>query len=355
MTVFNWFLPTTGDSAQVGAATVAAGAASHDRAPTVGYLSDVARAAERAGFAAALTPVGAGCLDPLVLCTAIAQHTTTLRLLVAFRAGFTLPTLLAQQAQAFQWISGGRLALNVVTGGDQLEQHAYGDFLPKDARYARTAEFIDVMRRTWRGEPFDFHGEHYQIERGGLTAPIDPVPPVYFGGASPAAVRVAADHADVYLLWGEPAPAVRDRIRGIKALNPNIRIGLRIHVIVRDDADQAWAEADRLLRGMDPARIAAAQARFARMDSVGQARMTALNAGTAEALEIAPNLWAGIGLVREGAGTALVGSPAEVDARLREYEAAGVDEFILSGWPHLEEAERVGDLLLTPRAAAAAV
>ena len=347
MTVFHWFLPTTGDGAQVGAATVAAGAARHDRAPTVGYLSDVARAAERAGFVSALTPVGAGCLDPLVMCTAIAQHTTTLRLLVAFRAGFTLPTLLAQQAEAFQWISGGRLALNVVTGGDQSEQHAYGDFLPKDDRYGRTGEFIDVMRRTWRGEPFDFHGEHYQVERGGLAAPIDPVPPVYFGGASPAAVSVAARHADVYLLWGEPVAAVQERIRGIKALNPDIRIGLRIHVIIRDDADQAWAEADRLLCGMDPDRIAAAQARFARMDSVGQARMTALNGG--DALTIAPNLWAGIGLVREGAGTALVGSPAEVDARLREYEAAGVDEFILSGWPHLEEAERVGDLLLSRR------
>ncbi|MER7006645.1 LLM class flavin-dependent oxidoreductase [Dactylosporangium sp. NPDC000555] len=347
MTKFHWFLPTTGDGDQVGAATVTAGAARHDRAPTVGYLAEVARAAERAGFESALTPVGAGCLDPLVMCTALAQHTSTLKLLVAFRAGFTLPTVLAQQAEAFQWISDGRLALNVVTGGDQAEQASYGDFVTKDARYARTAEYIEVMRRTWRGEPFDFQGEHYRVEGGGLARPLERVPEIYFGGASPAAVRVAARHADVYLLWGEPLPAVQNRIKAIKALNPDLRIGLRIHVIVRDDADAAWAEADRLLRGMDPERIRAAQERFARMDSVGQARMTALNQGAD--LVVGPNLWAGVGLVREGAGTALVGSPAEINARLAEYEDVGVDEFILSGWPHLEEAERVGDAIRAAR------
>lgn len=342
MTKYHWFLPTTGDGAQVGAATVTAGAARHERPPTVGYLSEVARAAERAGFTAALTPVGAGCLDPLVMCTAIAQHTTTLQLLVAFRAGFTLPTLLAQQAEAFQWISGNRLALNVVTGGDPVEQRAYGDFTDHGGRYARTDEYLQILRKTWAGERFDFAGEYYRVEGGGLAKPLEHVPAVYFGGASPAAEDVAARHADVYLLWGEPVEAIKERIERMRAKNPSLRYGLRIHVIVRDDADQAWAEADRLLKGMDPDRVAAAQQRFQRMDSVGQARMTALNQRD---LVIGPNLWAGIGLVREGAGTALVGSPAEIRARLAEYEAVGVDEFILSGWPHLEEAERVGQAL----------
>lgn len=117
---------------------------------------------------------------------------------------------------------------------------------------------------------------------------------------------------------------------------------MRLHVIARESADEAWAEAERLLAGMSAERIAAAQARFARMDSVGQARMTALNGGTTDGLTVAPNLWAGIGLVREGAGTALVGSYGEVAARLDEYADLGVDEFILSGWPHREEALRVG-------------
>ena len=342
MPTFHWFLPTSGDGTQIGAATVAAGAADHERVATVNYLSEVARAAEQAGFTGALTPVGAGCPDPWTICSAVSQHTTTLRLLVAVRAGFALPTLVAQQAEAFQWISDGRLDLNIVTGGDPAEQRAYGDSLDHAARYARTAEFIEVLRAAWAGGPFNYSGDHYRIECGGLVRPLTQRPTVYFGGASPAAESVAARLADTYLMWGEPPAAIAQRIARIRArateAGRNLRLGIRLHVIARPTAGEAWAEADRLLAGMDPARIAAAQARFARMDSVGQARMAALNAGTSESLEIAPNLWAGVGLVREGAGTALVGSYDEVAERIGEYASLGIDEFILSAWPHLEEA-----------------
>ncbi|WP_320066361.1 LLM class flavin-dependent oxidoreductase [Micromonospora sp. RTGN7] len=352
---FHWFLPTSGDGHHVGAATVTAGAARHDRAATVGYLTEVARAAEAAGFAALLTPVGSGCPDPWIVCAAVAQHTERVGMLVAVRAGFALPTLIAQQAEAFQAVSGSRLALNVVTGGDPAEQRAYGDFLDHDARYARTGEFVDVLRRAWRGGPFDFAGEHYRVTGGGLANPLADPPPVYFGGASPAAEAVAARQADTYLMWGEPPAAIAARVARVRALATEqgraLRTGLRLHVIARPTAAEAWAEADRLLAGMSPERIAAAQARFARMDSVGQARMAALHGGSADGLTIAPNLWAGIGLVREGAGTALVGSYAEVAARVDEYAAHGVDEFILSGWPHREEAQRVGAEVL-PRVTA---
>ncbi|GAA1394351.1 hypothetical protein GCM10009662_04440 [Catellatospora coxensis] len=169
-------------------------------------------------------------------------------------------------------------------------------------------------------------------------------------GASAAAEQVAARLSDVYLMWGEPPAAIGERPARMRALaaeqGRTLRLGLRIHVIARPTAEQAWAEADRLLSGMDPARIAAAQQRFARMESVGQARMAALHGGRADGLVIAPNLWAGVGLVREGAGTALVGSYAEVAERIGEYAALGVDEFILSAWPHLEEARRVGEHVL---------
>lgn len=346
-TAFHWFLPTSGDGHGVGSATVKAGAARHERAATVAYLARVALTAEKAGFAGALTPVGAGCPDPWLVCAAVAQYARRLRFLVAVRAGFTLPTLVAQQAQTFQAVTGNRLALNVVTGGDPGEQRAYGDHLAHDERYARTDEYLDVLRRSFDGVPFDFDGDHYRVENGGLTDPIAEKPPIYFGGASPAAEAVAARNADVYLMWGEPPDAIAERIARVgNRAEKELRFGLRLHVIVRETADEAWAHADRLLAGMDPARIKAAQERFARMDSVGQRRMTALNNGTTADLEIAPNLWAGIGLVREGAGTALVGDPDDVAKRLDEYRAAGVDEFILSGWPHVEEAERVGALVL---------
>ncbi|MBW4703089.1 MULTISPECIES: LLM class flavin-dependent oxidoreductase [unclassified Micromonospora] len=352
---FHWFLPTSGDGDQVGAATVAAGAARHARAATIGYLTEVARAAEAGGFRALLTPVGSGCPDPWIVCAAVTQHTERIGLLVAVRAGFALPTLVAQQAEAFQAVSGGRLALNIVTGGDPTEQRAYGDFLDHDARYARTGEFIEVLRRSWRGGPFDFAGEHYRIDGGGLASPLVDPPPVYLGGASPAAEAVAARQADAYLMWGEPPAAIATRVARVRARaaeqGRTLRTGLRLHVIARHTAAEAWAEADRLRAGMSPERIAAAQARFGRMDSVGQARMTALHGGGSGRLAVATNLWAGIGLVREGAGTALVGSYAEVAARLDEYAHSGVDEFILSGWPHREEAERVGAEVL-PRVTA---
>jgi len=345
---FHWFLPTTGDGYEVRPATTSVGAGRvARRAATVGYLAQVARAAEDAGFEAVLTPVGEGCPDPLVVCAALAQWTQRVKFLVAFRPGFTLPTLLAQQAQTFQAVSGDRLLLNVVTGGDPREQRAYGDFLDHDARYDRTAEFLAVLRSAWRGRPFDFAGDHYRVDGGGLAQPLADPPAIYFGGASGAAERVAAEHADVYLMWGEPPAAIAERVARLraKATRP-LRFGIRFHVIARETAGEAWHEADRLLAGMTPEQIAAAQKRFARMDSVGQRRMADLHHGSAADLVVAPNLWAGVGLVREGAGTALVGSYAEVSDRVREYADLGVDEFILSGWPHLEEAYRIGEFLL---------
>ncbi|WP_459798982.1 LLM class flavin-dependent oxidoreductase [Herbidospora sp. RD11066] len=348
---FHWFLPTSGDGHYVRPATttVAAGAAPV-RVPTLRYLTQVALAAEQAGFEAALTPVGLGCPDPLVTCAAVAAKTDRLGLLVAFRPGFTLPTLLAQQAEAFQEISGGRLRLNVVTGGDPAEQRAYGDFLNHDERYARTAEYLHVLRRTWEGEPFSFTGDHYRVENAGLSTPLANPPEIYFGGASPAAERVAAEHADVYLMWGEPPTMIAERLERMRKLTAEtgrtLRYGIRLHIIARDTSEEAWAYARHLLSGMDPERITAAQARFARMDSVGQARMAGLHGGSTDDLEISPGLWAGVGLVREGAGTALVGSYAEVAHRIREYAALGLEEFILSGWPHLEESVRAGEFLL---------
>ncbi|MGW3569180.1 LLM class flavin-dependent oxidoreductase [Streptomyces sp. NPDC000941] len=349
---FHWFLPTNGDSRHVvggghgSPATVTGG----DRPPTVNYLSQIARAAEDLGFVGALTPTGAWCEDAWLTTAMVSQRTERLKFLVAFRPGFLSPTFAAQMASTYQRQTGGRLMLNVVTGGESREQRAYGDFLDKDARYARTGEFLGIVRDLWDGKTVDLAGEHLRVEDAKLARLPDPVPQVYFGGSSPAAGVVAARHADVYLTWGEPPGAVAEKIAWVRGLaakeGRNLRFGIRLHVITRDTAEQAWAEARRLLDGFDEATVRAVQEGLGHSESEGQRRMLALHGGGRDGLEIHPNLWAGIGLVRGGAGTALVGSHAEVADRITEYHALGIDEFILSGYPHLEEAYWFGEGVL---------
>ncbi|MFH8376230.1 LLM class flavin-dependent oxidoreductase [Streptomyces cyaneofuscatus] len=353
---FHWFLPTNGDSRHVvgGGHGTPVTAAGGDRPPTVRYLAQIARAAEDVGFTGVLTPTGAWCEDAWLTTAMVSQHTERLKFLVAFRPGFISPTLAAQMASTYQRQTGGRLLLNVVTGGESHEQRAYGDFLDKDARYARTGEFLEIVRQLWDGKTVDLDGEHLHVEQARLTQLPDPVPEVYFGGSSPAAGHVAARHADVYLTWGEPPAQVAEKIAWIRSLaaeqGRTVRFGIRLHVITRDTSEAAWAEADRLLAGFDPATVRSVQEGLRRSESEGQRRMLELHGGGRDGLEIHPNLWAGIGLVRGGAGTALVGSHAEVADRIREYHALGIDEFVLSGYPHLEEAYWFGEGVL-PRLA----
>ncbi|MET8469048.1 LLM class flavin-dependent oxidoreductase [Streptomyces sp. NPDC006422] len=350
---FHWFLPTTGDSRHVvgGGHGSLPGTASGDRPASVEYLGQIARTAEQLGFEGALTPTGAWCEDAWLTTAMLTQVTERLKFLVAFRPGQISPTLSAQMAATYQRQSHGRLLLNVVTGGESAEQRAYGDFLDKDQRYARTGEFLDIVRRLWDGRTVDHHGEHLRVEGARLNRLPDPVPQVYFGGSSPAALDVAARYTDTYLTWGEPPQAVAEKIaevrRRAELVGRTVRFGIRLHVIARDTSEQAWAEAERLLQGMDPERIAAVQRGLATSESEGQKRMRALHAsGTSSDLEIYPNLWAGVGLVRGGAGTALVGSHAEVADRIEEYHRLGLDEFVLSGVPHLEEAYWFGEGVL---------
>jgi alkanesulfonate monooxygenase len=266
---------------------------------------------------------------------------------VAFRPGAVSPTLAAQMAATYQRLSRGRLLLNVVTGGDAAEQRRFGDWLGHDERYARTDEFLSVVRGAWSGRPFDFEGAHYRVAGATVSAPPDPLPQLFFGGSSQPAREVAARHVDTYLTWGEPPADVAEKIAHVRELaaaaGRTLSYGVRLHVIARDSAEAAWREARELLSRIDAGAIEAAQRQFARSESVGQRRMAALHDGRTDSLEIYPNLWAGYGLVRGGAGTALVGSHAEVADRIAEYHALGVDHFILSGHPHLEEAYWFGE------------
>jgi alkanesulfonate monooxygenase len=350
----HWFLPTNGDSrtdlslgnAVGGAGSRVVAGGGTERAPDIDYIGQIARSAEQLGFSAALTPTSSWCEDAWVMTAGLTQVTRRFKFLVAFRPGLISPTLAAHMAATYQRISGGRLLLNVVTGGDDVEQRRFGDHLSKPDRYRRAGEFLHVVRALWSGEPVDFTGEFIDV-RGAQIIPAPDWPDIYLGGSSEPALDVAARYADVYLTWGEPPDAVAaklDQVRArAKAAGRELRFGIRLHVIARDTAAEAWAQAQRLLDGLDPAAIEEAQRIQRASQSEGQRRMTELHGGRTDALEISPNLWAGVGLVRGGAGTALVGSHDEVADRIAEYHELGIDEFILSGYPHLEEAYRVGE------------
>lgn len=351
--VLHWFLPTNGDSRTdlslgnaVGVAGSRVTAGGTERAPDIGYIGQIARSAEQLGFTAALTPTSSWCEDAWVMTAGLSQLTERFKFLVAFRPGLMSPTLAAHMAATYQRISRGRLLLNVVTGGDDAEQRRFGDHLDKPARYRRAGEFLHVVRALWAGEPVTFTGEFIDVQDAQIIP--DPVwPDIYLGGSSEDAIDVAARHADVYLTWGEPPAAVAEKLdrarERAKAAGRELRFGIRLHVIARDRSADAWAQAQQLLDGLDPAAIDRAQQIQRASQSEGQRRMTALHHGRTDALEISPNLWAGVGLVRGGAGTALVGSHKEVADRIAEYHELGIDEFILSGYPHLEEAYQVAE------------
>jgi alkanesulfonate monooxygenase len=347
----HWFLPTYGDSRLIvgGGHGMPAGAAHGDRDASIDYLASIVRAAESFGFTGALIPTGAWCEDAFVTAALLARETTSLAFLVAFRPGLVSPTLSAQMAATFARHAPGRILLNVVVGGEAHEQRSFGDHLDKEQRYQRCDEFLEVVRRLWAGETVTLDGDHIQVESAALPTLPDPVPPLYFGGSSAAAGPVAARHADVYLTWGEPPDAVARKVQWIRELadqqGRGVRFGIRLHTISRDSADDAWAQADRLVAALDEETVRNAQKGLHRSDSEGQKRMLALHEEhrrngswrDARSLEVAPNLWAGVGLVRGGAGTALVGSHQQVADRIAEYAEVGIDEFIFSGYPHLEE------------------
>jgi alkanesulfonate monooxygenase len=339
-----WFLPTHGDGRYLGTGIGA-------RHVTLNYLSQIARAADELGYFGVLLPTGKSCEDSWVVASAMIPLTQRLRFLVAVRPGLGQPSMSARMAATFDRLSGGRLLINVVAGGDPGELHGDGVWLEHDERYQATEEFLTIWRGLLAGETVTYQGRHMAIEKGNLiyTSLQRPHPPLYFGGSSAAGQAVAAEHVDVYLTWGEPPGDVAEKIATMRAAaaarGRSMSFGIRLHVIVRETAAEAWAAADALIAHLDDATIAKAQAAFAKFDSVGQRRMAQLHGGQRDKLEISPNLWAGVGLVRGGAGTALVGDPQQVADRMKEYMALGIDRFILSGYPHLEECYRFAELV----------
>ena len=347
-----WFLPTHGDSRYLGTSEGA-------RVVDYHYLKQVAQAADTLGYEGVLIPTGRSCEDPWVVASSLLGATTRLKFLVAVRPGLHQPALAARMAATFDRLSGGRLLVNLVTGGDQAELEGDGVYLDHATRYEQSAEFIRIWREIIRhghaGESYDFEGKHLSVKGAKLLYPAvqKPHPPVYFGGSSSAAHDLAAEQVDAYLTWGEPPAEVAKKVADVRAraskLGRSVKFGIRLHVIVRETEAEAWAAAESLISRLDDTTVATAQSVFAKMDSEGQRRMAALHAGGRKRsradLEISPNLWAGVGLARSGAGTALVGNPQQVAARIQEYAVLGLDTFVLSGYPHLEEAYRFAELV----------
>ncbi|NBW49013.1 MAG: alkanesulfonate monooxygenase, FMNH(2)-dependent [Betaproteobacteria bacterium] len=351
MNIF-WFIPTHGDSRYLGTSE-GARPISHD------YLKQVAQAADSLGYEGVLIPTGRSCEDPWVVASSLLPVTTRLKFLVAVRPGLHQPALAARMAATFDRLSGGRLLVNLVTGGDQVELEGDGVFMDHAARYEQSAEFIriwrEILARSHTGDTYDFEGKHLSVKGAKLLYPPvqKPHPAVYFGGSSNAAHDLAAEQVETYLTWGEPPAEVAKKVADVRERaakhGRTVKFGIRLHVIVRETEERAWQAAEDLISHLDYETVIRAQAIFARMDSEGQRRMAALHAGGAKRsradLEISPNLWAGVGLVRGGAGTALVGSPENVAARIKEYADLGLDTFVLSGYPHLEEAYRFAEMV----------
>ena len=348
---FHWFIPTNGGDGRsiVGGGHGVVGGTG-TRPASVRYLGQIARSAEQVGFEAALIPTGLWCEDAWVTSAMLTAVSERLKFLVALRPDAVVPYVAAQMATTYVNLAPGRLALNVVTGGEDHDQRMYGDFLGKEERYARCDEFLTIVKALWAGETVDFAGRYLSVEDSSLQHLPREIPEIYFGGSSAAGIAVAAKHADVYLTWGEPPAAVGEKLERVRQAaaehGRELRFGVRLHSIARETSAAAWTEAARLVADISDEDIARTQAGLRRSGSEGQRRMLDLHGGSKDGLEIHPNLWAGVGLLRGGAGTSLVGSYAEIADLIEAYREVGVSEFILSGYPHLEESYWFGEGVL---------
>ena len=273
-------------------------------------------------------------------------------LLIAVRPGMFHPAMFAKMVATAANLFPGRVRVNIVTGSNPAENAMYGDMESHAERYARTHEFIAIMRELWRGVPVDHDSPRYPF-RGAIVSPVPPQPvPIYLGGHSDDAQRIAAELADVYLVWGDTIAGIQGRLDTLRVHERNaarvvdapLRYGLRCHVLVRETEEEAWKAADRLISRIDPEVRRKFIETTAVVDSEGQRRQLALSASSS--LVVEPNLWAGVGLARSGVGVAIVGNPDQVAAKLRSYQALGISTFILSGYPHLEECRRFGELVM---------
>jgi alkanesulfonate monooxygenase len=340
-----WFCQLAADGEFIGTAPA--------RRPTLSYISSLVETAAEMGFSSLLTATNFHAEhDAWTASIATLARTQGAGLLIAVRPGMFHPAIFAKMAATAANLFPGRVRINVVTGSNPAENAMYGDMESHADRYARTREFIAVMRDLWRGEPVDHESERYPF-RGAIVSPLPSEPvPIYLGGHSDDAQQIAAELADVYLVWGDTLKGIEARLatmraheaRATRTVGSPLRYGLRCHVLVRETEEEAWKAAERLISRIDPE----VRRRFieasAAVDSEGQRRQAVL--ASSSSLVVEENLWAGVGLARSGVGVAIVGDPEQVAAKLRAYQALGISTFILSGYPHLEECRRFGEMVM---------
>lgn len=309
--------------------------------------SNILLAADQLGFRNILCPssyqVGQ---DTLPFVSSVSPLTKNINILAAVRCGEIHPPMLARSLSTIDHILEGRFTVNIISSD------LPGEDLPSEDRYQRSREVIEILKQAWTQEEIDFKGQFYKFKLP--TNPVKPYqnggPLLYFGGYSPQAVDLCAEHCDVYLMWPETEVNLRDLMENMSQkaakYNRKVDFGLRVHVVVRKTEEEAREYAESIISKLDLEAGQELKERALDAKSYGVSRQEQMRGQSSRDGYVEPHLWTGIGKARSGCGAALVGNPDQIVEKLNRYMDMGIRSFILSGYPHLDECNRFADLVL---------
>lgn len=318
------------------------------------YVRAVSQAHEYGGFDRILVAFHSTTPDSFALAQYASSVTERLNLMIAHRPGFAAPTVAARQLATLDHLTGGRAGVHIITGGNDAELAQDGDFLTKDERYARTSEYLDIVKASWTGPaPFDYEGKYYRVARAfAVVKPVQqPHLPIYFGGSSDAAIAVAGKHADIYALWGETLPQVSETIRRVRdaaashGREHQVRFSLSFRPILADTEEEAWRRAAAILARTKALRAARGLGPAPQPPNEGSRRLLA---ATAQGARLEKRLYTAIAAETgaQGNSTALVGTPDQVADALLDYHDLGVTTFLIRGFDPLQDAIQYGRELI---------
>lgn len=340
-----WFCPTLGD-------TTAFGDPSQSIPQSLDHFERVTLAAEEAGFEYMLIPVSSVCWDAWVVASHLAARTEKMKMLLAVKPGNVHPVVQAKMITTFDQMSKGRIYLNLIAGISEKDAFAEGQLEAKEDRYDQMLEEVELMKRLWTEEDVEHTGKYYQVH-GPKIMPKpfqQPHPPFFLGGGSEQAADISARHSSTHLFWGDYPERIAEQIKEMReraakyGRQDDIDFAMRLQIICRETEEEAWAAADALIAGTENTAMAEMAKTAAKADSVANRRAAELSKTVGR--KMTPHLWTGITEVRPGAGVAVVGNPQQVASQLQEFVDAGCSGFCLSGYPHHEEAERFGRLVM---------